>query len=154
MPYTDLIILAILLLFFAHGFKRGLIQVLGGLVGIVIGAYLASMLGQQFQGTTRFVAFFIVFVLINRVAALAFYLVDKIFHFVAIIPGLSTINRIAGGLVGLVEGIVVLGILLFVAQRLNFIPLVDEIYQQTQLMPPLVTVGELFLPLLKGLFEV
>mgnify|MGYP001620017685 CR=1 FL=1 len=152
MLYTDLIILAILLLFFAHGFKRGLIQVIGGLVGIVIGAYLASIFGQQFQGNTRFIAFFVIFVVINRVAALAFYLVDKVFHFVAIIPGLSTINRIAGGMVGLVEGLVVLGIILFVAQRLEFIPLVSDLYTQTQLVPPLVTVGELFLPLLKDLF--
>ena len=44
MQYTDLIILAIIALFFAHGFKRGLIQVVGGFVGILLGSYLAGLI--------------------------------------------------------------------------------------------------------------
>ena len=152
MQYTDLIILAIIALFFAHGFKRGLIQVAGGFVGILVGSYLAGLYAATFEGTTKFIVFSIVFIVLNRVAALVFYLVDKAFHFIAIIPGLGAINRIAGGLLGMVEAIVVLGIILFVAQRLAFLPMMGDIVDQTALIKPLVTVGELFLPLFQGLF--
>ena len=152
MMYADLILIAILLYYFFHGFRKGLIRVIGGLVGILIGSYLAGKYGAGFEGSMKFVAFFVIFIVANKLTSFIFYLLDKLFNFVAIIPGLSTVNRIAGGIIGLVEGTILLGITLYVAQRLAFLPLIKDLFAQTEFAQPLATIGGVFLPLYKQLF--
>ena len=60
--------------------------------------------------------------MVNRAIAIIFWIVDKIFHIVAIIPGLKSLNRLLGGLFGLLEGLLFIGIVVYV---LSFFPLTD-----------------------------
>ena len=154
MFYIDVILIVIILYFFYKGFRKGLIQVIGGLVGLAAGAYFAGKYADFFGDTAwiKFISFSMIFLLANRLTAMVFYLVDKFFSFVAIIPGLKSINRLAGGLAGIIEGAIVLGIILYVAQRLDFMPFVKEAFAQSQFATPLAKVGQIFLPLFGNLF--
>ncbi len=154
MLYIDIAIIVVLLYFFYKGFRNGLIQVFGGLVGLAAGAYFAGKYAGFFGDAAwiKFASFAMIFLLANRLTALLFYVLDRIFNFLAIIPGLKSINRLAGGLAGLIEGVIVLGILLYAAKRLDFMPFVKEIFEQSNFAQPLATVGQIFLPLFGGLF--
>ncbi len=118
------------------------------------GAYFAGKYAGYFGDAAwiKFTSFAMIFLLANRLTALVFYLLDKFFNFVAIIPGLKSINRLAGGLAGLAEGVIILSILLYVAQRLDFMPFVKEAFAQSQFAAPLANIGQIFLPLFGGLF--
>lgn len=124
MTFFDLIILLILFGFIWFGFWFGLIHTLGGLLGIIFGAVLASRwyesVAQKFLSLfggnidlARVICFIILFIIIWRLVILLVGLIDKIFHFVAFIPFLKTINRLAGAIFGFLEGALIVGLILF-----------------------------------------
>jgi len=97
-------------------------------VGVVVGAWAAGqfyeplaawldpvLLGQT--TTANIVAFIFLFILINRVIAFVFYLINKIFKIISIIPFLGTINKSAGAILGLVEGVLVVGTIVYVIAK-------------------------------------
>ena len=55
--------------------------------------------------------------LVNRLIGLVFWIIEKIFKIVAVIPFLKTFNALLGGLLGFLEGIVVVGGTLYIAAR-------------------------------------
>ncbi len=70
------------------------------------------------------IGFLLVFIIINRGIALIFWVVDKIFNLIAIIPGLKSLNHLLGGILGLIEGFIFIGILVYV---FSFFPLTDKL---------------------------
>ncbi|MBU1146153.1 CvpA family protein, partial [Patescibacteria group bacterium] len=93
----DLILILILGGFVLYGLWFGLINTLGVLVGTIAGAFLAARwyepvadwAGFLFGGHTnlaKVVCFLILFIIINRLVGLVFWLIDKIFSFFKIIP--------------------------------------------------------------------
>ena len=125
---VDVILIALLLVFVIAGFFLGLIQGVGALVGVVVGHWAAGQFYQPIaewltpvllgHGTTaNIIAFIFLFILINRVIAFAFYLINKIFKLASIIPFLGTINKTAGAILGLVEGVLIIGTILFVVAK-------------------------------------
>lgn len=120
MPTVDLILLIILFGFVLYGFWFGLIHTLGGLVGVVIASILATRLYEPlgewahliFGGPLNIVeviTFIIVFFLITRVVGFAFYIAERIFKFISIIPFLKSINRLLGAILGFAEGVFLVG---------------------------------------------
>lgn len=125
---VDVILIVIVLAFVMLGFFMGLISAIGSLFGIVAGVWLASsyfmplaewlspyMLGNE--GAAKTVAFILIFILVNRLVAMIFWLVNKVFHLVSIIPFLKSINRLGGGILGLVEGVLITGTVVFVIAK-------------------------------------
>lgn len=122
----DLILLLILFLFIAFGFVLGLIQTIGSLVGLVVGAWLAGLYYQPFAGwiqtllpghggLANIIAFMLIFTIVNRLVGLLFYVLNKIFNIISIIPFTKSINRLLGALLGCLEGSLFIGIsLLFI----------------------------------------
>lgn len=116
----DIIILLIIIGFVWKGVKLGFIESLGGIVGVIIGLLAAGrwwqvaasslepLLGNN-QWLSMIIGWALIFVLVNRLVALIFWIIDKIFHVVAIIPFLKSINSLLGGLLGLVEGFLLVG---------------------------------------------
>jgi uncharacterized membrane protein required for colicin V production len=153
MLYLDLVIILILLLFFLNGFRRGLIQVVGGLAGIILGALLALKYTDGYEGITKFLIFALIFIIANRLTAFAFHFLGRLFNLVAIIPGLKSINRIAGGMAGIIEGTLVIGIILFVLEQIPLFEAWKQILQEARLVKPLSTLGGTLLPLLQGLLK-
>lgn len=124
----DLILVALLVFFAAFGFAAGFISSLGILVGLVAGFWAAfnfssaaaDWLKPIFLGqlaAARVAAFFIVFVIANRLVSLIFWLIEKFFNLVSIIPFLKSINRLGGLVLGFLEGVLILGLSIFIIAK-------------------------------------
>jgi len=128
MSTLDIALLVILFGFILNGLFKGLIKLLGNVVGLIIGAYLASHFyllvypwwQKIFNGHDdigKVITFIILFVIVTRLMSFVFTLIEKLFNFIAVIPGSKYINNLAGAVLGLIEGSLFLGLIIFVASR-------------------------------------
>ncbi len=121
MTLFDLILALAVFAFVLAGLWFGLIQALGALVGMVASVLIAGHYAAAGTfGTSnlaRVLTFVIVVILVNRLIGLVFWIIQKIFRIVAVIPFLKTFNALLGGVLGFVEGILVVGGALYVAAR-------------------------------------
>ncbi len=128
--FVDLILVVAIALFTAAGFFFGLIGTIGALIGVAGGAWLAGhyyapvakwlspiLLGRQ--TAANIITFILIFLVANRLFALLFYILNRVFKLFAIIPFFKSINRLAGALLGLIEGILVVGLSVYVIAKLG-----------------------------------
>jgi len=124
----DLILLLILFVFISFSFWLGLIQTFGGIVGLFAGAWIAGMyyepfaawLGPYFmdhENVAKVVAFILIFTLVNRLVGLIFWIINKVFNIISLLPFLKSINRIGGAILGFVEGVLILGAIILMINR-------------------------------------
>ncbi|MDO8462799.1 MAG: CvpA family protein [bacterium] len=162
MSFFELILLIILGGFVLYGLWSGLIRAAGTLVGVIAGAFLAGRLfvpiaeyfGWLFGGNVnlaKVVIFFVLFVLINRLVGFGFYLIDKTFRIIAIIPFLKTINRLAGAIFGFLEGALVIGGVLWLAVRFPISVGLTEAIAGSDIARWLVGVASIIIPLLPAI---
>jgi len=160
----DLILILILFLFIAFGFALGLVQTIGALVGVVVGAWLAGVFYEPVGAwlepillghgnTARIVAFIVVFVLINRLIGLVFWILNKVFNLISIIPFTKTINRLLGALLGLLEGTLVLGLIIYFVSRFEISEWFTEVLAGSQVAVWLAWVASILAPLLPELLR-
>ena len=159
MSFIDIVILVALAGFVWKGVKLGLIEAIGGIIGLFVGAYMAglyydeaaTMLKGLLLGSETLaviLGFLLVFIVVNRAIAIIFWLIDRIFHIIAIIPGLKTLNRLLGGIFGLLEGLLFIGIIVYV---LSFFPLTDGLsksVEKSKFSGVMATVGKISDPFL------
>jgi uncharacterized membrane protein required for colicin V production len=130
MSIFDLVLAIILAIFLFKGLSKGLIRSLGHIVGLIIGAYVSSHFYLIFfewgkswawvsshEAVSKVIAFIVLFVVVTRLTDFIFYLIEKIFNFLAVIPGSKYINNILGAALGLLEGSLFLGLIIFVISR-------------------------------------
>lgn len=126
---ADIILLVIIGCFGIFGLAFGLVQTLGSLIGTVVGVYLASRFYEQLAawlaGVTgwtgnfpKVLMFIIAFVIINRLVGFLFFVIDKLFGIITRLPFIKGINRLLGLAFGILEGIIVLGIVLYIINKL------------------------------------
>jgi uncharacterized membrane protein required for colicin V production len=126
----DLVVILVIFLFIAFGFALGFIHALGSLVGIVLGSFIAGLYYQVFGdwlkpyllgwgSASNVLAFLIIFAIANRLVGLVFYIVDKIFHIIAIIPFVKSFNRLIGAIFGAIEGVLFVGVVMYVISQLS-----------------------------------
>jgi len=166
MSIIDIIIFLILAFVTFKGLKKGLIRSLGRLFGLVFGAYFASRFYLHFfewgsywvkdhEALGKILAFVILFVVATQLTNFLFYLIEKIFNFLAFIPGSKYINNLLGGALGLLEGSLFLGLIAFVASRYAEI---DTSFGVTLtnsfLVPYLLKVVNILLPILPEALKV
>jgi len=130
MQFFDGVILVVFLGFVWFGFWRGLIQTFGSVVGIFLGVILASRWYDQVAGffgeslmshdIFKIIIFIILFLFITKITGFIFYLIHKAFNIAAVLPGMKLLNRLAGLVLGAVEGALFLGVIL------NFIKQISE----------------------------
>lgn len=129
MNWFDIILGIALFSFVWGGLWTGLIQSVGGLVGLFIGQLIASRFYEQFAGVikplfgendivAKIGAFLLLFLLITRLIGAAFFMIEKMFNVFAIFPGLKAINRLGGAAFGFLEGALFIGITLQFIVRL------------------------------------
>lgn len=162
MSTLDIVLLIILGAFTASGLFKGLIRLLGRIVGLIIGAYIASNFyllffewGRQWvvgrENLGKILAFIILFVVVTRLVDFIFFLIEKIFNFIAIIPGSKYLNNILGGVLGLLEGSLFLGLVFYVITRY---PLASNLFNDqltnSLVIPWLLKVVTIVLPVLPG----
>ena len=94
---VDVILIVIVLAFVMLGFFMGLISAIGALIGLVLGTWaaisyfapVADWLAPylfSYTGLSKTVAFMAIFLIINRLTALIFLLIYKIFFLISIFP--------------------------------------------------------------------
>lgn len=158
MTFFDLILLLILFGFVWFGFWFGLIHSLGGIFGIILGAVLASRWYEPVAAKLLFVfggnmnaakvvCFIILFVIIWRLVGLIFSIINKVFNLFTFLPFLKTINRLAGALVGFLEGALILGLVLFFLTKFPIGGLGQSIANSTSAQF-LITIAKILWPLL------
>lgn len=133
-PYVVDIILAAFLFWFTFlGYQRGLVQTVGQLVGAVGGFWIAKTWALPLANTvhlftsldrawTQLIIFVLVFVIADRLVAFVFWLADRLFRIVTILPFLSTIHTLLGAVVGFFEGVFLIGSLSYVIITLRLNP--------------------------------
>ena len=132
----------------------------GNLIALIAGAYLSSRFYLQFydwvdqwininDGLGKIFSFILLFVIAGKLVELVFILLEKAFKIVAFIPGTRFINNILGAFLGLFEGALFIGLILFVVSRYL---LVENFFTgqigQSVVAPWLFNVVEIILPLL------
>lgn len=158
MNVFNIILIVILAGFALYGLFFGLIHTFGVLLGTVVGAYaagayyepVAQWFNHSFGGSinvTRAIAFLLVFVVINRLVGLLFIVLEKVFQIAAIIPFVTSLNRILGAAFGLLEGALVIGVTLYVVVRFPFEP-VARLITASPLAQFLLGIARILIPLL------
>ncbi len=160
MSYFDIGLLAVLAGFVFNGLAKGMIRLLGQIVGLIIGAYVASHFYLTFyqwgesmvnwgEGTEKFLSFTIIFILTTSLIGILFTMIEKVFDLISIIPFTKLINRLLGGALGLLQGSLMLGLFLFVAARYAWIGgFIGVNLANSVVAPWLIKVANIILPVL------
>src|SRR3989338_241187 len=158
MQLIDTVLLVILIMFVSFGFWFGLVHSLGALVGVVAGAFIA---GRSFEpmaqwihtvvggslNIERVIVFILIFTIVNRIVGFIFWLVERLYKVVAVLPFLKTIDRLLGAAFAFLEGAFVLGLTLSVALHFK-IPLLQAAVSNSNLAKTLVNISKFLEPLL------
>lgn len=160
MPFIDVILVVILSGFVFYGLFFGLIRTLGAFLGLLAAAFIASRLflpvslwiNSFFFGYAnlgKILVFLILFSLINRLVGFLFYLLDRAFNLISIIPFLKTFNRLGGVILGFLTGSLCIGLFIYVISRYS---LIDHWFgnwlAQSELAPFFLKFTNLLLPFL------
>jgi uncharacterized membrane protein required for colicin V production len=161
---TDMILILAIAGFAFTGFWFGLIHMIGSLVGIVAASiisgkyfeFIAEKLSFLFGGNEnlgRVITFIVIFVLVTRLVGAIFWLINKLFDLISIIPFLKTFNRIGGALLGLVEGVVLTSLSLFLLVRYPLGTSVNNALANSRVVDYLLDVANQVAPLLPDVVE-
>ncbi len=113
---ADLVLLAIAAFFILSGLYQGFIRTAGSLVGLIGGVIIASIGIDWLSGIINLAdhpgwtitIFLIILVICAQIIGWVFYLADRAWKIISIIPFLSSINKLLGGILGLIEAVAVI----------------------------------------------
>jgi len=114
----DYILLAVVLILGLLGLKKGFLESLGSIFGIVIATIVASRFYPNFAGWfgdsnfTNIIAFLVIFSLTVKLVSLLFWVLGKLFQVITVLPFISHFDKLLGLILGLVEGILILAVVL------------------------------------------
>lgn len=149
MGLIDICILVILGFFLLKGVFRGLLKEICSLLGLVLGGIfaltfhlpLAQLLQDSFDLPAQLCvwgAFLAIFLLI----VLLFAVIGFVLHRFVKIIFLGGVNRLAGAVFGIIQGIVILAILLLALKSSIAPQAIKGMMNQSQLAPPFVVLGD------------
>lgn len=160
MSIFDISLLIILGGFAVNGLFKGIIRLVGHFAGLIIGAYIAShfylnlyewgkSIANGHENIGKVLAFIILFIVVTRLVILVFDLIEKLFKFIAVIPGSKYINNLLGAALGFLEGAIFLGLILYVISRYAFIGnFFGDQLANSVIAPFLLNIVGIILPLL------
>lgn len=160
----DFVLLIVILGFIGWGFGHGLIRAVGGIIGIVIAAFVASHyylwlsdiidgLFGSFLGLARIVSFAFIFLLVGRLFGYVVLLIERAFDILAFLPFLKSINRLAGALFGFILGVLVLGTLLYVIGKYSQWTWLNDAVTSSQLAQYVLSSSAVLRPLFPDAFR-
>lgn len=145
MNYLDIIIAIILFIFGYRGFKKGLIIEIVSLTAFLVGIWGAmhfsdftathlsefTEINPKYINTVAFILTFILLViLVNLIGKLVMKFIKTM--------NLSTVNKIAGFILGAAKGVLLCSLLLMVLNNLQIMGLVKEEVKKESLMYPYI----------------
>lgn len=163
MTLFDLILILIVFGFGWFGFWFGLIHAVGGLIGLILGAAVASRYYDNLASKILFIfngnvnlaniiSFLIIYIVGNRLVGFVFYILDKILKPITNLPFLKTINRLGGGIIGLIEGVLTVGLFLYFIGRFP-LPWLANLIENSKIAWYFVKMANLLLPLLPEMLK-
>ena len=159
MEWFDISLLIVIGVFGLFGLWFGFVHTVGSLLGTVLGVYLATryygpvaewlmhVTGWQ-ENTARVIMFIIAFILINRLVGIVFWFVDKSLQIVTKMPFISSVNHILGLLLGVVEGVITIGVILFFIEKYPLSETVTFWIQTSTVAIYAIPIAEVLLPLI------
>jgi membrane protein required for colicin V production len=159
MGIFDVALLTIIAGFGLFGLWFGLIHTIGSLLGTLLGAFLASRYYEPmadwltavtgWEGNVPEVVMFIIaFIVINRLVGFVFWILERVFKIITILPFISSLNRLLGAVVGVFEGAVTVGLILYFIERFPLSEKIMEMMATSEIAPILVGIAAVLLPLL------
>ncbi|MBI5254594.1 CvpA family protein [Candidatus Falkowbacteria bacterium] len=149
----DYILLGALLLFVFYGFRAGLIQSVGALIGLIVGSVFASRYCESIGnllGDSNFMkmlAFFLLFGLITKLIGFVFKIVGKIFKIITVLPLLAQADKLLGAIFGAAEGILFLAVMLFFLSKFPINAWLTNSMSASVITATLLKISAIFMPL-------
>jgi uncharacterized membrane protein required for colicin V production len=144
MALMDIILFLLILGFIGAGAKDGFVHTFGRLIGTVLGFIAAkawylkvnAVLGIFLPfGWAQLISFVLIFIVITRLVGYAFKIVDGAFSILSFLPFVKTFNKLLGGIVGFVEGIIVLGALIYLVKMTQILPWLGSMLAVSKIAP-------------------
>ncbi|MDP1709607.1 MAG: CvpA family protein [Candidatus Komeilibacteria bacterium] len=161
MPIIDYALLAILAYFFFWGFSRGLIRAVGSFIGLIAAVVISSRYFEDaaarlapyvgLEGSpnvAKVIAFIVLLILVNRAAMLIVSIVARAYNTMAVVPGMKLGNRLLGAALGLIEGAIMIGLIIYVTSRFPFGTFVESFLVDSRVAPIVLAVSGILQPLL------
>lgn len=158
MNAIDVVLLIALGGFMLAGLWFGVIHLIGSLVGLSLGAFVAGRFYPQFAvvvalfagegNLAKVISFILLFIVTTKLIGLAFHLLEKVFNFVAVIPFLKTFEHLLGAVLGLIEGILILGLAVYFAGKFPIASASEGLLAGSWMARLLNIIGGLLAPLL------
>lgn len=141
------------------GWRSGLIQSIGGVVGLFVGEIVASRTYEQYASWVspvfggnpiagKIFAFILIFMIVTRLVALLFWFVNKLFNLIKIIPGLGLLNHFGGAIFGFLEASLFIGITLHFITKLPIPTHYAQLIHDSVVVPYFLAVSAWLIPLL------
>ena len=153
MVTLDYILLLIIIGMAVLGLKRGLIQSVGSILGIIIATIIASrfygIVAEWFGGSnlTNILAFIAIFSITVKLVGLIFWLIGKIFKIITVLPLISHFDRFFGFILGFVEALLVLSVILNFILKYPFNYWIVSQMSTSIVAKVLLKIGFVFIPL-------
>lgn len=156
MSYFDMGLIVIIAGFALAGLWYGLVNMVVSLIGTIAGIYLATRFYSPIstwiinttgwdQNLARVVIFIAVFIIILKLVEFIFWIIKKILGIVTKLPGIHGLDRLLGMIFGLIEAVLILGIIFYFVARFPISSWFMTQMAQSRLVPYLVqTVTPLF----------
>jgi membrane protein required for colicin V production len=159
MNYIDIGILVVIAAFLLKGVLRGLLKELCSLLGLLCGGFLAlhyqGPLGEVIMDASgwpsRFsvvLAFLVLFLASVIFFGLLGYLLSRFVKLVF----LGGMNRVAGAIFGIIQGVLLLALVLFALSLRPLPKTIEPTFNESQLVPPLVDLGQVAMTGSRALF--
>lgn len=163
MNTIDTVILITVGIFFLMGFIRGFIREMGAFVGFFVSLWIAGqhygLLVQQIKPSltawpliadpvSTLISYFAVFIISQFVIGFFVRILDFMVRRLSPVPFLKTTNRLAGGAVGICEGVLFLGAILYVLTAVPFSQDLTKKLDDSRFSPIVLTTSKLLTPFL------
>jgi membrane protein required for colicin V production len=126
MNYIDFIIIILAVLFMISGYRKGIIISLASITALILGIYAAVYFSNYLDATLMehmhpsrtwlpIISFAITFLLV----VIAILIIAKLAEKVVDVVGMGFLNHLGGAALGLVKGVILISILLFITTNLD-----------------------------------
>lgn len=157
MLLVNIILILVILGFAGAGMKDGFVHTLGRFIGAVLGFIAAKAWYVGWSGIlavflpdgwAKVITFVIIYVLITRLVGVGFKLVDGAFRILSILPFLKSINSLLGLVLGFLEGLIILGGIIYLLLTFPLVPWLTQLIAPSVIAHWILSVFHIFLGVL------
>lgn len=163
---VDAIILIVIGIFFLMGFVKGFIKQIGSIIGFFLALWVAATFYPQFAAYLKpsfqqwqiiasqlsvFVAYILLFFGTQFAFGILVSIADYLFRIFSFAPFMKLTNRLLGGLIGAIEGILIVSAAFALLTQVTFFPVLSQKLKKSFFAPFASTISGIIMPLLPDL---